>query len=363
MSSCGRPPVLLSSLLLCAGIVLGLTVRPAPAQPPPAAVQSAAAPELLDAAQNALDSGNLDEAVRLLREVLRQDEKHRLARQALVDVLMRRGEWNAADTEINTLLRLFADDADSVYLAAAAAFRRNQFEQAVQHATRVLELAPGRAAAFQLRAFSRFMLEDYDGFRQDLESLIAVNPAHADAHYHLGRFYYENQQFTEGLAALEKAVTLDPNHYRAHYFLGWCRQAQGDLESAEASYRRSVEVVEAQQIRYGWPFTDLGELLVGRGDYTDGLGWMYRGIRNNPELPYAHYKYASALMKETPTSEVEIHLLKAVELDPGYTEAYYLLGRYYQASGENEKAKSAFAKFQELRQNPVASPYGVRRGR
>jgi hypothetical protein len=39
------------------------------------------------------------------------------------------------------------------------------------------------------------------------------------------------------------------------------------------------------------------------------------------------------------------------------------LGRYYQAVGEAEKAKSAFARFQELRRNPVASPYGVRRGR
>ncbi len=305
------------------------------------------------------------QAALLLRRILELQPDHRLARQALVDTLMRRGEWEEAGREAAKLLERFPEDADSIYLAAAVAFRRNEFQRAVQLADKVLALKAGhrQAAAYRLRAFSHFMLEDYEGFRHDLEQLLAVDPANADAHYHLGRYYYENQQFNEGLAALERAVALDPSHYKAHYFLGWCRQAQGDLAAAEAGYRRSIEVVEARHVRYGWPYTDLGELLVTKGDYAGGLSWLYRGIRNDPDLPYSRYKYASALMREQATPEVEEHLLKAVELDPGYTEAFYLLGRYYQAVGEMEKAKSAFARFQELRRNPVASPYGVRRGR
>lgn len=300
-----------------------------------------------------------------MRRILEMRPDHRLARQALVDSLMRRGEWDEANREAALLLERFPEDPDAIYLAAAVAFRRNEFQRAVQLADQVLALKGGQrqAAAYQLRAFSHFMLEDYEGFRRDLEQLLEVDPTNADAHYHLGRYYYENQQFTEGLAALEKAVALDPSHYKAHYFLGWCRQAQGDLAAAETGYRRSIEIVEAQRVRYGWPYTDLGELLVTKGDYAGGLSWLYRGIRNDPDLPYSRYKYASALMKEQATPEVEEHLLKAVELDPGYTEAFYLLGRYYQAVGETEKAKSAFARFQELRRNPVASPYGVRRGR
>ena len=82
-------------------------------------------------------------------------------------------------------------------------------------------------------------------------------------------------------------------------------------------------------VSYGWPFTDLGELLVTEGQYDEGLGWMYRGVHNDPGLPYTHFKYAEALLKTEESAEIEQHLKKAIELDPGYTQAYYLLGRYY----------------------------------
>ncbi len=348
-------------MLLAALSVVGA----APVPQPPGASQVEPLAALLQEAQAALDGGRLAQATGLLRKILELRPEHRLARQALVDALMRQGQWDEAGREAELLLERFAGDPDSVYLAAAVAFRRNEFQRAVELADRVIALKAQhrQAAAYQLRAFSHFMLEDYEAFRRDLEQLIQADPSNADAHYHLGRYYYENQQFTQGLDALEKAVALDPSHYKAHYFLGWCRQAQGDLAAAEAGYRRSIQEVEAQQVRYGWPYTDLGELLVTKGDYAGGLSWLYRGIRNDPDLPYSRYKYASALMKDQPTPEVEEHLLKAVELDPGYTEAFYLLGRYYQAVGDGEKAKAAFERFQELRRNPVASPYGVRRGR
>jgi Tfp pilus assembly protein PilF len=53
--------------------------------------------------------------------------------------------------------------------------------------------------------------------------------------------------------------------------------------------------------------------------------------------------------------------MEAIKLDPGYGDAYYLLARYYQRTGESQLAKDTFAKFEEIKKNPTPSPYGVRR--
>ena len=44
---------------------------------------------LLDSAQQRIDSGQFEEALPVLREILKRDERHMLARKALIDVLMR----------------------------------------------------------------------------------------------------------------------------------------------------------------------------------------------------------------------------------------------------------------------------------
>ncbi len=106
---------------------------------------------------------------------------------------------------------------------------------------------------------------------------------------------------------------------------------------------------------------DLGELLVNRGEFDTGLSWIYRGKRNDPTLPYTHFAYGRAVLRRETTPEVEEALQQAIKLDPGYTEAYYVLGRYYSKKGDKERAATAFQKFEELRKNPVPSPFGLRR--
>jgi len=319
-------------------------------------------PELLDSAQSNIDSGQYEEAVPILREILSRDKQHALARKALIDVLMRLLRSDEAWEETGILREQYPEDPQAAYMAAAVAFRRGDFQQASELAAQAIALDDQYVEAYRLRAFSFFLMKDYDNYKANILALLEKKPNDAEAYYHLGRYYYESNMFTDGIEAFKKATALDPNLYKAYFFLGWCQQAGGDTEAAKQSFRTSARIVQTARINYGWPFTDLGELLVTEGRYEEGLGWLYRGVRNDPNLPYTHCKYAEALLKAEKSGEIEQHLLKAIELDPGYTQAYYLLGRYYSKAGEREKAKEALAKFQELRKNPTVSPQGVRRG-
>ncbi|MGH9341440.1 MAG: amidohydrolase family protein [Acidobacteriota bacterium] len=312
-------------------------------------------------AQQAIDSGQLDEAASILQAVLKSEEGHKIARQTLIDVLMRLGRWDEAEAQVHLLRLKFPKDAESALLASSVAFRVAKFELAGELARESMELHADPAAALKLLALSRYMLQDFEGFEANIKELILLAPGDSEAHYHLGRYYYEQETYVEAAASLQKAVELDPEHYKAHYYLGWCRQAEGNYDASRESYQRAIAIIEKSGTRYGWAYADLGDLLILQGNYEEGLGWLYRGIRNDPELPYTHFKYAAALLTKETTTEVENHLQKSISLDPAYAEAYYQLGRYYRKVGDQENALKSFAKFKELRENPTPSVFGLRR--
>ncbi len=340
----------------CLGVlVVGWFLAPLHAQFPPDVTR------LIQQAQQERDQGKLAEAESKLKQALQLDERNKLAREALVDVLMRQARWSEAVSNVQLLRLYFPHDGDVAFLATAVAFRTGQFPLASKLAGECLLRGDQRAEVYKILALSRFMLNDYEGFKTNISALLERNPNDADAHYHLGRYNYEVKNYIEGINAFKKAVQLDPDYFKAYYFMALCLQAGGNLEESKKNFRKSIEIIERKKVSYGWPFADLGELLVSEGRFEDGLGWLYRGTRNDPSLPYTHFKYAGALLKKENSTEIERELQAATRLDPNYTEAYYLLGRYYNKINEREKARAALAKFEELKKNPQPSPFGVRR--
>lgn len=155
----------------------------------------------------------------------------------------------------------------------------------------------------------------------------------------------ESGDLAHAAGQLEQALTLEPQHKAARIALS----------------HALIRLIEQLKLPYAWPFVDLGLLLVNEDEHDRGLGWLYRAVRNDPASPYAHYHYAKALFRQGASFEVKAELDAALKLDPGYGDAWYLLGRYYQKAGQENLAKETFAKFAEIKKNPLPSPFGVRR--
>ena len=245
--------------------------------------------------------------------------------------------------------------------SAVLAFKAGQIERAAQLARECIDSGTVSSDAYKLLAISYFLLQRFDDYLVNMQRATELNPSDAEAQYHLGRYLYEVKDYKKAMERFSNAIALDPDNYKASYFLALCKQGNGDEKGAADDFRKAISIIERKHVSYGWPFADLGDLLALMGDYDGGLSWVYRGTRNDPSQPYVHYVYARVLMNKEPTPEIEQELNKAIKLDPGYTQAYYLLGRYYTKIGDKERAKVAFAKFDELKSNPVPSAFGVRR--
>jgi tetratricopeptide (TPR) repeat protein len=247
---------------------------------------------------------------------------------------------------------------------AQASLERGDLASAAALLEQALSLDGGQKQAMEVHkrlAMVEYLLGKLDRFEAHIREAIRLNPMDADAHYHLGRHFFEEKRYREAMGAFQEAIRIQPEHYKARYYAGLVHKGENDGEGAKREFQAAIRVIEHLKVRYAWPFTDLGEWLINEGEYERGVGWLYRATRNDPKSPHAWYHYAKAIFQKEPSFEVKEALLVAIGLDPGYSEAYYLLARYYQKIGEERLAKETFAKFDHLKKHPMPSPFGLRR--
>jgi tetratricopeptide (TPR) repeat protein len=257
------------------------------------------------------------------------------------------------NSSVTKLLEKAQADLERGDLAGAAGL----LEQALS-----LDVGQKRAAEVYKRlAMVEYLLGKLERFEAHIREAIRLNPMDADARYHLGRRFFEEKRYREAMEAFQEAIKIQPEHYKARYYAGLVHKGENDGEGAKREFQAAIRVIERLKVRYAWPFTDLGEWLINEGEYERGVGWLYRATRNDPKSPHSWYHYAKALFQKEPSFEVKEALLVAIGLDPGYSEAYYLLARYYQKTGEEKLAKETFVKFDELKKHPIPSPFGLRR--
>jgi len=316
---------------------------------------------LMQSAQASMERGDLPAAAASLEQVLIQDEKNKTARVALINVLAGLMRWGEAENHAQILNKQFPGDTEPTLLLAMIALRRGNPQQACDLANKCLSQGDNRPEVYKLLALAHYLLQQYDKFEAHIHAALQQNPRDPEAHYHLARFFYEGKRYKEAFNSFQEVIKLQPDHYKARYYAGLLYQGMDQPERAKEEFLASIEIIERKKVRYAWPFVDLGRQLVNEGETDRGIGWLYRGIRNDPAAPQAHYEYAKALFQQGATPDVKQELLMAIRLDPGYSSAYYLLARYYLKIGEKQLANEAFARFEEVKKNPTPSPYGLRR--
>ena len=352
---------ILFALILLPSVVSGQASDPARPQSSDDFGRNVSVSKLLADAQAGVGRGDQAGAMSALRQALALDERHKPARKALIQLLLLQGELKEAEEQAQKFARLHPEETEAFFLRAMVAFQSGRLREASEWAEACLKRGDRRGEVHKLFALSEYLQRRFEAFETHIREAAKLDPLDPDPHYHLGRYYFEDKRYDQALAAFKKAFELQPDHFKSHYYAGLVHEGQNNIDAAKQEMQTAIRVIDRMKMRYAWPYADLGRLLVNEDDYDRGVGWLYRAIRNDPESPYARYHYAKALFRNGATFEVKQELMEAIRLDPGYGDAYYLLARYYQKTGEKQLAKDTFAKFEEIKKNPAPSPYGVRR--
>ncbi|HEY0791465.1 MAG TPA: tetratricopeptide repeat protein [Chthoniobacterales bacterium] len=125
-----------------------------------------------------------------------------------------------------------------------ADFRAEQFEEARQEFSRMIELAPNHPMGWANLGAVEYRLNALNEAEEDLKKAVHLDPAAASAWLTLGIIYYQKSDLDGSLAALSQAVYLEPNVARNHLYLGVLVRKKGWLDAAGDELRRAVELDE-----------------------------------------------------------------------------------------------------------------------
>ena len=256
-------------------------------------------------AQRALTRGELARAFELGSAYVKANPREASGRVLLARVHLERDELDQAYEELDRALR-----ADPRNVEALAYLGLVSGQLAASAFERLATGAPGSARVLQLQG-ETFEAQDR---RSDAEiayqAALNVQPDLLDALLPLAKLKRIRLACEEAIALYERAEAVKPT-FDSAFGLGFCLAYMQDDAAAITRYGQAVKRDPTAAVAW----SGLGAALVKVGRTTDGIAALKR----------------------------------AVALEPGMSEPWYVLGMAYQRTGDAVLSREAFAKAEQLR--------------
>ena len=180
----------------------------------PEILEAAKPAELLEAGVAALNSGNLNAAIPLLKRALELDPK------------IKEG-WN---------------NLGLAYL------RLGQFEDAGASFRKQIELNPFDEHAYNFLGFVLQQQSNYADAAKAFQKQIEVNPIDPVAHAALGALFLEEHKYADAVPELDKATILTPDNAALQVSLGQAYINTGEKEKALAAFEKGVDLARTPMV-------------------------------------------------------------------------------------------------------------------
>jgi Flp pilus assembly protein TadD len=201
------------------------------------------------------------------------------ARYDLGRLLVRRAEFNEAESEFRALLAACPEDAESRSGLGAALLGAGRAEDAVREFRRALEIDPGDFTALYNLGGIALDSGDAEQAAKWLESAARADPASADAEEKLALAYAQQGRLNDALPRLREAARLTPEDAHVHGLLSQVLGELGQTGEAIGEEKRSLQI-DAMDAD-GW--NNLGVLEARAGQSAAARADFEHALRLQPD--------------------------------------------------------------------------------
>jgi tetratricopeptide (TPR) repeat protein len=171
-----------------------------------------------------------------------------------------------------------------------------------------------------LRAEGYALRQDLDDALKEYQAALQLQPNEPELHEALGELYLDNHSDDEAQTELQKSLALDPSRTHALYLLG--------------------------------------RLYVQNRENEKALQYLQRALRLQPESAEASSLLGTAYVRLGQFAQAVPKLEKAAPLDH-YGNVHYQLFLAYRKLGQDDLAKKALARSQDLRRSSLEHDQAV----
>ncbi|NQT16131.1 MAG: tetratricopeptide repeat protein [Planctomycetes bacterium] len=175
--------------------------------------------------------------------------------------------------------------------------------------------------------------------------LIERFPNSPDALHVMAQLHNRFGRNEEAVQWWQACVTLDPAFGAAYREIGIIAQENGDFAQAADLFRKAAD----QDPSSSSIPAHLAEALVSLGKLEEAVGVLEKNLENHPKSMASFALLGDAQVQLKQYAEGRRNLEAAIEMAPGYTNAYYGLTTACAKLGDREKSKEYLEEFKALK--------------
>lgn len=297
------------------------------------------------------------------------------------------GQFERAAGCCRTALRLWPDFPEAHCNLGLALQGLGRHAEAVQHFSRAITLRPNFAVAHNNLGIAQRELGRIEEAFEHFQRAVELAPDYPPARTNLGQLLLDRGRPEEAEPHCREAVRLQPDLAPAHHNLGNVLRVLGRLVDARSAYLEAIRLDEKLAVSHAQlgltlqqdeKFNDaliwlkqavelepaqadfwerLAELHMEREDFAEAIPCWERVLASQPNRPSAHCGLGWALHEEGRSTEAASHYREALRLKPDLATARMSLGGLHEENGELAEAENAFRDALKLQPN-FALPHG-----
>ncbi len=288
--------------------------------------------------------GAWPQALTAAHGAIRLAPMHPQAHLMLGRILSATRDFEHAVAAFERALELDPHYADASFNLGITLYGQANYLDATQAFCKAIELAPQNASdAWNNLGLSLSELGQRPQAIAAFERALALKPAYGGACLNLGRELVKQGQPERARLFFEQAILIEPARKDAYMHLGTLEEDAGSLDRAAVLYRRGLEAVGASDQLEGRL-----ALALAHSGKQEGLDMLERRVANAPSSAEASFHLGAALLLwvqqqwEPEADRARYWLRRALELDPGHSDALLNLGVLEERDGELDAAADLY---------------------
>jgi tetratricopeptide (TPR) repeat protein len=250
------------------------------------------------------DKGKYREAAIQYSNAVQLDPRFGEAHYQLAEVYLKLHDYNRAFAELSRTVELEADNYPAQVDLANLLVAGHNLKDAETHLDILREKQPNSPDTHEAWANFYSAQDKVGAAMQEMQKGIAADPTRSESYLNLALFQLRANMFDQAEANFKKAADLGPKVMNTQLALGGFYQARNRLPEAEQQFKHAIDV--------------------------------------DPKDPAPRAAYVRLLMAEGKKAETEAFLKQTKSDIPDNSEGYRMLGDFYFASGDLDKATAEY---------------------
>jgi cellulose synthase operon protein C len=258
------------------------------------------------------------------------------------------GLYREAAIQYSNAIQIDSRYGKAHYQLARTFLKLDNNARAYQELSRTVELDPSDYRAHADLANLLVTVRNPDGSanadslreaKTHLDLLRDKQPNVPETHEAWSNYYGAQNDLAAAMQEMQRALALDPKRSEFYLTLGLLQLRANLLDQAEGSLKQAIaadpKTINAQLA--------LGGFYQAHHDFPAAEAQFHQAIDVDPEDPAPRAALVRVLMQEGKKDEIESFLLKTKKDLPKNSDGYRMLGDFYYATGDLDKAVAEYA--------------------